>query len=114
MKKKFVIPAVCVGFINGLLGAGGGMLAVPALKKCGLNQQQSHANSIAIILPVSLLSAIFYIWKGSVNVMQALPYIPGGLIGAILGAWALTKIPPRILKKIFGIFAIWAGVRLLF
>ena len=36
MKNKKLITALCgaaIGFVNGLLGAGGGMLAVPLLKK---------------------------------------------------------------------------------
>ena len=40
-----------IGIINGLLGAGGGMLAVPALKKLGLSQKDAHRNALAVILP---------------------------------------------------------------
>ena len=38
MKSKKILTALlgmAIGFINGLLGAGGGMLAVPLLKKYG-------------------------------------------------------------------------------
>ena len=59
--KKHIKPAafgVAVGLVNGVFGAGGGMLAVPLLKKSGLDQKQSHANAVAVILPITVISAI--------------------------------------------------------
>ena len=40
-----------IGFLNGLLGAGGGMVAVPVLKK-EMDTKQAHATSIAVIIPI--------------------------------------------------------------
>ena len=45
-KKKGVLTAgagLAIGIINGLLGAGGGMIAVPLLQKLGLDRKQAHA-----------------------------------------------------------------------
>lgn len=102
-----------IGIINGLLGAGGGMLAVPALKKLGLSQKDAHRNALAVILPLSLLSAGLYIFRGDVNFTDTLIYIPGGLIGALFGAWLLKKISPKWLAVIFGGFMVYSGVRFL-
>ena len=102
-----------VGIINGLLGAGGGMLAVPILKKLGLDQKHAHATSIAVIFPLSALSAAAYLMRGDVAFSDAGVYLIPGAAGAIIGAWLLGKIPNKWLKRIFGIFMIWAGVRLL-
>lgn len=113
MKKKYWIYSVAVGIINGLLGSGGGMIAVPALEKSGLEARKAHACSVAVILPLSLMSAALYLWRGDVTLADSFIYIPGGIIGALLGAWLLPKIPAGVLKKIFGIFAVWAGVRLI-
>ncbi|MDR1563632.1 MAG: sulfite exporter TauE/SafE family protein [Oscillospiraceae bacterium] len=114
MKLKKILSALGVGLINGLLGAGGGMIAVPALEKNGLEPNKAHASSIAVILPISVLSAGLYLWRGQVELADSLSYIPGGIIGALLGGWLLPKIPAEILKRIFGVFALWAGVRILF
>ncbi len=116
MKKKNLLTiagSVAVGLINGLLGAGGGMLAVPLLKKSGFSTKESHANSIAIILPLSVLSAGLYIWSGRVNISDSLIYLPTGILGAIIGAYVLKKIPDKWMRRLFGIFLIWAGARLL-
>ncbi len=113
--KKFSAPicGLAIGFINGLLGAGGGMIAVPLLKSFGLEQKEAHANAVAVILPISILSAFLYLWKDYVNLSDTLVYIPTGIIGAIIGTYLLRKISPIWLKRIFSAFMIYAGIRLL-
>lgn len=109
MKK---LAGLFVGFVNGLLGSGGGMVAVPLLECDGLETKKAHAGSIAVILPLSAVSAAFYLWRGDVSFSAVLPYVPGGLIGSFIGTKVITKIPPVMLKRIFGAFAVWAGVRM--
>jgi len=110
---KLALSGVAVGAVNGMFGAGGGMLTVPLLKKSGLSQREAHANAVAVILPVSVLSAIFYVMRGSVNISDSLPFIPTGLIGAYIGTLIIKRISPVWLKRIFGGFMLYAGVRLL-
>lgn len=114
-KKNLTTAAsgLLIGGINGLLGAGGGMIAVPMLKKAGLEQKEAHANAVAVILPISVLSTVLYIIKGYVGIPDALPYVPTGIIGSVLGTMILKKISPVWLKRIFGAFMVYAGVRLL-
>lgn len=110
---KTAFGGLTVGILNGLLGAGGGMIAVPLLKNMGLSQKESHANAVAIILPITVLSAVLYLYNGYVNLGDAFPYIPTGLIGAFAGTFILSKISPVLLKKVFGGLMIYAGIRLL-
>ena len=110
LKNSFY--GLLVGVVNGLFGAGGGMLAVPILKKIGLSQKEAHANAIAVIVPVTLVSASLYLLRGSVEFKDALYYVPTGVIGALLGTFCLKKISPLWLKRIFGVFMVYAGVRL--
>lgn len=102
-----------IGVVNGLLGAGGGMLAVPILKKIGFSQKEAHANAVAVILPLSILSSILYLIKDYVNLSDSFLYIPSGMLGALIGTYILKKIKPLLLKKVFALFMIYAGVRLL-
>ncbi len=101
-----------IGLLNGLLGSGGGLLAVPMLKKLGLDQKRAHANAVAVILPITAVSVIGYLTAGRVALQDAFIYIPGGIAGSILGTWILSKLSAPILRRIFGVFMIWAGVRL--
>ena len=102
-----------IGIVNGLLGAGGGMIAVPILKKLGLEQKEAHVNAVAIILPISILSAVLYLVKDYVNLNNSFAYIPTGVLGAVAGTYILRKISPVWLKRIFGGFMVYAGARLL-
>ena len=116
LNKKNLLSAaagLAIGAVNGLLGAGGGMIAVPLLLKSGLKRKEAHANAVAVILPITLLSAVLYIIKGHVTVRASLIFIPTGVAGALLGTYCLKKISPLWLKRIFGAFMVYAGVRLL-
>lgn len=117
MKNKSKILSfafgIAIGIANGMLGAGGGMIAVPALKKTGLDQRKAHANAVAVILPIAAVSSIFYYIEGRVVLSDALPFIPAGIIGSLFATFLLKKISPVWLKGIFAGFMIWAGARLL-
>ena len=113
-KDKFSVfsGGLLTGAVNGLLGAGGGMLAVPILKKQGLKTKQAHASSVAVILPLSAFSAAMYLLNGKVEIFDAVPFVPWGLSGAAVGTFVLKKLSNRWLTAIFSALMVWAGVRL--
>ena len=51
--KSVYIFGFLIGFINSLLGAGGGMIAVPLLKRSSLSQGKHTQVPIAVILPLA-------------------------------------------------------------
>jgi len=110
---KNVASGMAVGFVNGIFGAGGGMIAVPLLKKSGLSQKQAHANAVAVILPITVISAILYLVKGNVTLHDSWIFIPTGLMGSVIATFVLQKTSNKVLQKIFAAFMIYAGVRLL-
>lgn len=110
---KHYLAGIAVGIVNGLLGSGGGMIAVPLLRRAGLDQRQAQANAIAVILPISIVSVIMYLAGGNVNIESSWQFLPGGVVGALIGTFLLSKISSPVLRKIFALFMIWAGVRLL-
>ena len=115
MKRKITpyLGGILIGTLNSLFGAGGGIIAGPLVEKSGLSKKNAHANAVAVILPITLLSATLYILQGKVTLSDASPYILTGIIGSVLGTAILKKISTLWLKRIFGIFIIYAGVRLL-
>ena len=110
---RTVLGGAVAGFLNGLFGAGGGIAAVPALKAVGVKENKAHACSVAVTVPLSAFSAAVYLLKGAVRLSDAALFVPWGMIGAVLGAAVLKKIPPALLKRAFGVFSLWAGVRLM-
>ena len=111
---KHLLVGSARGVINGLFGAGGGMIAVPVLKKLGLSQKSAHANAVATILPITVISAVMYIIKDYVNLSDSFFYIPTGVIGSVIGTLIIKKISSKWLSVIFSAFMVYAGVRLLF
>ena len=103
-----------IGLVNGFFGAGGGLVCVPLLIKTGMDRKTAHANAVAVIVPITVFSAASYLLQGRVTLLDPLPYLPGGIAGAILGTYILKKISPKFIRKLFGGFMIWAGWRLLF
>lgn len=110
---KNALFGVFIGIVNGALGAGGGMLAVPALRRAGVKGNAAHPNAVAVILPITAVSVALYALKGNLDFRAGLAYIPAGLVGSVLGTVIIKKIPPLWLKRIFGGFMVYAGVRLL-
>ena len=113
MKLKQSVTGIIIGSINALLGAGGGLVTVPYLTSQGLSQQQAQATSTFLILPLTILSTCLYNYRHFFSIQRALVFLPGGILGAILGGIFLNKIPGKPLKLIFSAFMLYAGVRLL-
>ena len=99
------------GIICGLLGAGGGLLLLPALRRSGLSTTQCHATMLAITIPLAIVSGAVYLLQGQVTFSNLLPYLPGGLVGAVAGSFLLPKIRPRILRLVFSLFLLYSGLR---
>ena len=114
MKKRFcaVLGGAAAGVINGMLGAAGGLIVVPVLRHAGCDTRRAHATSVAVILPICVGSALAYRNGGWLDWADALPYLPGGLLGAWAGAALLPHIPSDALRRVFGLFMLWAAVRI--
>lgn len=103
-----------IGLLNGLFGAGGGIVAVKALEKEGLTDKSAHATAVLIMVMLSAVSGLFYLQAGYVSFADLLPFLPGGIAGAVFGGWLMPKIPDFWLRKIFSLFILYAAVRLFF
>ena len=55
------------------------------------------------------MSAAVYVWRGGVSLMEALPYLAGGLIGGWLGGKLYGRISTKFLKWLFAAFLFYAG-----
>lgn len=109
-----LLTGLSAGFLNGLFGAGGGLVIIPMLEKIGLSPKKSHATSIAIILPLSIISSGIYLLNFAPELYKFLFYIPFGLVGAYIGCKILNKISTNKLQKIFGIIIIISSIRMFF
>lgn len=116
-RKNGIKNALCgaaTGAANGVFGGGGGMIAVPLLRATGLEEKKAHATTIAVILPVSLLSFFLYAIRGSFDFLVALPVALGGLLGGAIGAKLLAFLPGKAVFITFSALQFLAGIWLIF
>lgn len=117
-KRPWAAPALAgllAGLANGFFGGGGGMILVPQLTgRCKLDPRRAFATSIAVILPLCILSSIIYFFRGRLDWQTALPYLIGGLIGGFVGGKLFKKLDMDWLRRVFALFILYGGVRNLF
>ncbi|MDD2502990.1 MAG: sulfite exporter TauE/SafE family protein [Clostridia bacterium] len=105
---------LAAGLCNGLFGAGGGMVVVPAMVHIlKLDEHDAHATAIAVILPLVGISSYIYFKNGFLDFSTSWPVAAGGAVGGALGASLLNRIPSKWLHRIFGLFMIAAAVRMI-
>lgn len=113
INKKAVYGGLGLGAVNGLFGGGGGMIAVPILAEAlGYPRKQAHATAILIIAPVCAVSAITYIAHGFINLPVIIPAAIGNVVGGLLGAKFLGKLPKLWVDIVFITVMLAAGVRM--
>ena len=113
-KNKLIGIGVVAGLVNGLFGSGGGTIVVPSLVfLLKLKDYKAHATAIPIILPLSIISVIVYLFNNKVPFDIAFYVVIGGLVGSYLGAKFLNKIPVKYLRKIFGSVIIYTAIRMI-
>lgn len=112
--KKTLTFGTVIGFVNGLLGAGGGSLLVPFLERfMDVEEYEAHATAISVILPLSIISSMIYIQKEVIEWNTLLYVAIGGTIGGYVGAKLLCKIPKKWLHRLFGAVMIVAAIRMI-
>lgn len=115
MKKYgLVLAGLGAGAVNGLFGAGGGMVLIPLLGLLTtLNDREMFSGSVAIILPICIVSLFATELTRSVFWRESLPYLPGSALGGYLAFRYGSKIPVKWLHRGLGLLIIWGGIRYL-
>ena len=104
-----------IGFLSGLVGAGGGFISVPFMTWCNVLMHNAVATSAALGFPIAVANVLGYVISG-----QSVQNLPEGSFGYIwlpalavvamcsfltapLGAKAAHSIPVGKLKRIFAV-----------
>ncbi|PWM45425.1 MAG: sulfite transporter TauE/SafE [Clostridiales bacterium] len=110
---NIAITGIISGFLNGLFGSGGGVVAVMFLRKLIGDEKKAHASATLMILVMSIVSLIFYACYGHVEWKSGLLFVPGGLVGAVIGTIILKKIKAEKLRRLFGAVIAVSGLVML-
>lgn len=102
------------GAVNGLFGAGGGMVLVPMLTGLSdLEDREVFPASVCIILPICLVSLSITFDSNTVPWNLTVPYLIGSAAGGLLAGLFGKKIPTLWLHRLLGVLILWGGVRYL-
>lgn len=113
MLKKISIGVIS-GVISGLFAAGGGMIVVPALIHIfKLEDAKARATSVFAILPMVVVSGLFYYKKDYIDWKLGIKCAIGGIIGGIIGAKLLKKMPSKTLRILFVIFLAYTSIKMI-
>lgn len=104
-----------IGFLSGLLGAGGAFVSVPFMTWCNVPIRQAVGTAAALGFPIALANTVGYV-VGGWRLPQALPgavgylYLPAlvliacaSVLLAPLGARAAHRMDVRQLKRLFAL-----------
>lgn len=98
----------------GLFGAGGGLVLIPLLLLLtDISEDALFPSSLAVILSICLVTIFATAITGRLYWREALPYLPGSVLGGFLAGKYGRKIPVKWLHRGLGILILWGGVRYL-
>ncbi|MBQ7125330.1 MAG: sulfite exporter TauE/SafE family protein [Clostridia bacterium] len=113
-----IVLGSVAGLVNGFLGTGGGiilifgaMLFLPSQRE---RKKEVFAETAAVTLVFSAVSAVIYLIKGQFSFGSSLKFCLPALLGGGLGALLLDKLPTNAVGKIFSVIVIIAGGIMLF
>ncbi len=102
-----------IGFLSGLVGAGGGFVSVPFMTWCNVAIHNAVATSAALGFPIALVNVVGYVISGQ-GLQNPPPHSVGyiwlpalgviafcSVLTAPLGARAAHKLPVKQLKRVF-------------
>lgn len=124
-KTGLSIAGAIIGTISSLMGVGGGSMSVPYLTWCNVQVRNAVATSAAIGLPIAIAGTTGFIvsgWQvadrpdwsvGYVNLPAFMGIVVASTLFAPVGASLAHRIPPKLLKRIFGGFLCVLGIRML-
>ncbi len=112
IRRRAALCGLAAGAVNGLFGAGGGIVLLPLLSRwCGLGEKECFATALGILLPLSALSAILWLGREPVAFSAALPYLLGGVLGGFLAGKWMKKLPAVWLRRAFALLLLVSGTR---
>ena len=112
LKKVFI--GIFAGLVSGFFGSGGGMILLPCfVYLLNLKEKEARATCVFAILPMTIASMFLYLNANYIDFEISIKCAIGGIIGGILGAKMLNKVPDIVLKISFLIFLVYTSIKMI-
>ena len=110
--------ALAAGTVTGILSAfgigGGSLLLIYLTAFAGMSQHQAQGINLLYFLPAAAAALPAHKKNGLLDRKTILPAILAGLAAAAATAFLSNSLDTRLLKKLFGVFLLYIGLRELF
>lgn len=111
---KKILIGLFAGLMCGLFASGGGLILVPSfIYILGIEDKKARGTAVFCILPMVLTSSFFYYKDNYINWEIGLKCAIGGIVGGIIGAKLLKKIPTIYIRIVFTIFLFFVSIKML-
>ena len=113
-RRLLLLGGLAAGFLNGLLGAGGGIVIIWILEKTvghiTDDKRDVFANALAVMLPISAMSTVSYAISGGLPQGDITRFLFPAVFGGLLGAFLLDRIGADAVKTLFCLLVILSGI----
>lgn len=110
-----IISGLALGFVNGYMGSGAGVLTVLVLLYVlKMPARKAHATAILVVLPLCAASSVVYFINNPTEWLTAVLATIGVTAGGALGAFMLSKLKNKYVTLIFAVILVVAGIRMFF
>tara|TARA_A100001037_G_scaffold302803_1_gene335271 strand:+ start:1499 stop:2521 length:1023 start_codon:yes stop_codon:yes gene_type:complete len=106
-----IIIGFCIGFMAGLLGAGGGFIMMPVLiYLVGLPTTVAIGTDLLQVIVTGSLGTFLYSLSGNVDVLMAIFMLIPAFFLSQIGALATKFVDPSRIRAVYGLLLIVGGV----
>jgi uncharacterized membrane protein YfcA len=110
-----LLTGFLAGILSGMFGIGGGIIITSVLTALlGFDQKMANGTSLgALLLPVGLPAVYEYYQQGQLDLGAAVPLAAMLAIFSIVGARFALGLPAAKVKRYYGVFLLFIGLRFL-
>jgi len=120
---ELALLGLIVGLLSGLLGIGGGVVTVPALKHIleyqmaigsDISMHIAVANSLATVIFTSSMTALIYYRRNLLNWAIFIQFCPGIAIGVVFGTIFASHLHGVFYARLFAVYLTYISLKMLF
>ncbi len=108
------LAGVVTGILSGFGIGGGTLLLIYMTAFAKVDQHLAQGINLLYFLPTAATALPSHIKNGYIDKKTALPAIAAGLAGTAAAAWAAIALDVSLLRRFFGTYLVYIGLRELF
>ncbi|HEU0230489.1 MAG TPA: sulfite exporter TauE/SafE family protein [Burkholderiaceae bacterium] len=116
MEWYVIVPAclaagAAIGFVGGVLGIGGGLIAIPMLGIIlNMTQQQAQGTALIMVLPAVLMAVRKYNQRARIDLRAAAAGAAASIVFTWVGAKIALGVDPILLRRVYAAFVLCIAI----